>query len=130
MADCILIGNSGSRNTLETVLYQSNNPNGTSVNVNDIINLTQSYTDFELICIEWGYSASYTYIGVSNLFRSEFLADIQNLNEGKSWNLVEVFMAGYSTIGLAFAFTATNQIKITEKLGSVSSHYIRRIVGL
>nr|MCR4779628.1 hypothetical protein [Ruminiclostridium sp.] len=97
----------------ETVLYQDD-MGGTDVRQGTTITLSQAFTNFDEIIIEWGYTQNNYYETFSNCWRASYWSQIKEYQANNPNKTVEINMNYYNQCGyICFIPTADDRIYIT-----------------
>ena len=114
----------------ETILYQDD-MGETDVRQGTTITLSQAFTNFDEIIIEWGFTQNNYYETFSNSWRASYWSQVKEYQENNPDKTVEINMNYYNQCGyICFTPTADDRIYITTvaMVGGIS-RYITKIIG-
>ena len=125
-------GNGGGGGSFsETVLYQTDIDTDAGIRQGDTITLSQPFTNFDEITIEWGYTQGNYYEVFSDSWRAAYWSQVKEYQANNPDKTVEINMNYYNQCGyICFTPTADDKIYITTvAMAGGISRYITKIIG-
>ena len=123
-------GNGGGGGSFsETVLYQTDIDTDAGIRQGDTITLSQPFTNFDEIIIEWGYVTGSYYEIFTNSYRKDYFSYVKDYKEAHPSTQIEINTNYYNgSMYTCFVPTANNTLYITAVGGGVKRNFTK-IIG-